>query len=74
MENRILTKEELAKHIKWSGCPSECNGNMHIGKSCSYVIGEIPELNLRVKFDGYRSTLKNKEVVLDTIYSLYKKC
>lgn len=73
MENRILTKEELAKHIKWSGCPTECDGNMHVGKTCSYIIGEISELNLRLKFDGHRSTMKNRQVVLDTIYDLYLK-
>jgi len=68
-----MDKEEFTKLIDWSFCPSECKGGQHVARNCTYVVGEIYDLNLKVKFDGHRSKLKNKEVIEDAMYDLYLK-
>jgi hypothetical protein len=73
VKKEILTKLELKDHITWGNCGTHCKGGQHVGRNCSYIIGEVRDLNLMVKFDGSRSTLKNKEVVLDALYDLYLK-
>lgn len=72
-ESFLLTKEEVNKLINWSYCPTHCHGGQHVSVTCKYVIGEIPDLDLMVKFNGYRQVHKNKEVVLDCLYELYVK-
>lgn len=73
IHSEVLTKEEFYKLIKWSTCPSDCKGGQHVSRNCTYVIGEIYDYGLKVKFNGYRSWIKNREVITDTMYDLYLK-
>ncbi len=66
-----MTQEEFESMIEWGNCKSHCKGGQHVSLTCSYVIGEINDLNLIVKYDGSRSMIKNKQVVKDTLWLLY---
>jgi len=66
-----ITEDEFYSLIEWGNCGTHCKGGQHVSMNCSYIIGEIKDLNLLVKFDGYRSTVKNRQVVLKTLWDLY---
>jgi len=74
MKAGIMSKEELIKYIKFSGCETHCRGSQHVGMSCRYVVGELIDLDISVRCGAFRSMIQNKQAVMDSIYEIYIKC
>lgn len=71
MKDGVLTKEELSEHVIWSGCGQHCKGGQHVGRTCTYVVGELKDLDISVRCGAHRSMIANKEAVLNAIYEIY---
>ena len=69
-----MSKEDLVKYIKFSGCGQHCKGGQHVGRTCSYIVGELIDLDITVRCGAFRSMIKNREIVINSIYEIYKRC